>query len=93
MSQTIQLDPVAALMLAIIVALWVAAAVAAIVMGLRRDAVAKARSRDVERQASQSALESSPPSPTQCARRAPLAQVLKDYYATRASPLGARRRL
>lgn len=51
MSQMIQLDPIAALMLAIIVALWVAAAVAAIIMGLRRDAVAKARARDVERQA------------------------------------------
>jgi signal transduction histidine kinase len=50
MSQTIQLDPIAALMLAIIVALWVAAAVAAIIMGLRRDAVAKSRARDVERQ-------------------------------------------
>jgi signal transduction histidine kinase len=47
----IQLDPIAAIMLAIIVALWVAAAVAAIVMGLRRDAVAKSRGRDVERQA------------------------------------------
>ena len=51
MSDMIQLDPIAALMLAIIVALWVAAAVAAIIMALRRDAVAKARARDVERQA------------------------------------------
>ncbi len=51
MSDMIQLDPIAALMLAIIVALWVAAAVAAIIMGLRRDATAKARARDVERQA------------------------------------------
>ncbi len=51
MSHMIQLDPIAAMMLAIIVALWVAAAVAAIVMGLRRDAIAKARSRDLERQA------------------------------------------
>jgi len=50
MSHMIQLDPIAALMLAIIVALWVAAAVASIIMGLRRDAVAKARARDVERQ-------------------------------------------
>ncbi|MFZ5703704.1 MAG: ATP-binding protein [Pseudomonadota bacterium] len=51
MSHMIQLDPIAAMMLAIIVALWVAAAVAAIVMGLRRDAIAKARARDLERQA------------------------------------------
>ena len=51
MSHMIQLDPIAALMLAIIIALWVAAAVAAIIMGLRRDAAAKARTRDVERQA------------------------------------------
>ncbi|MGC6329820.1 sensor histidine kinase [Rhizorhabdus sp. FW153] len=51
MSHMIQLDPIAAMMLAIIVALWVAAAVAAIVMGLRRDAIAKARSRDLDRQA------------------------------------------
>ena len=51
MSDMIQLDPIAALMLAIIVALWIAAAVAAIIMGLRRDAVAKARARDIERQA------------------------------------------
>lgn len=50
MSHMIQLDPIAALMLAIIVALWVAAAVASIIMGLRRDAVAKARARDIERQ-------------------------------------------
>ena len=50
MSQTIQLDPIAALMLSIIVALWIAAAVAAIIMGLRRDAVAKARAHDIERQ-------------------------------------------
>jgi len=50
MSQMIHLDPVAALMLAIIVALWVAAAVASIVMGLRRDAIGKVRARDIERQ-------------------------------------------
>lgn len=50
MSRMIQLDPVAAMMLAIIVALWVAAAVASIIMGLRRDAIAKARARDIERQ-------------------------------------------
>ncbi|WP_347271548.1 ATP-binding protein [Rhizorhabdus histidinilytica] len=50
MSQMIQLDPVAALMLAIIVALWVAAAVASIIMGLRRDVIAKTRARDIERQ-------------------------------------------
>ena len=61
MSQTIQLDPIAALMLAIIVALWVAAAVAAIIMGLRRDAVARARARDVERQAA--LLQSAPALP------------------------------
>ena len=57
----IQLDPIAALMLAIIVALWVAAGVAAIIMGLRRDAAAKARARDVERQAS--LLQSAPALP------------------------------
>ena len=51
MTHPIQLDPIAAVMLAIIVALWVAAAVAAIIMGLRRDALAKARWHDVERQA------------------------------------------
>ena len=51
MSHMIQLDPIAAVMLAIIVALWVAAAVAAIIMSLRRDAIAKTRARDIERQA------------------------------------------
>jgi len=51
MSHMIQLDPIAAIMLAIIVALWIAAAVASIIMGLRRDAVAKARALEIERQA------------------------------------------
>jgi signal transduction histidine kinase len=50
MSQMIQLDPIAAMVLAVIAALWVAAGVAAIIMGLRRDAVAKMRARDLERQ-------------------------------------------
>jgi len=49
MSHMIQLDPIAALMLAIIIALWVAAAVAALIIGIRRDATAKTRGRDLER--------------------------------------------
>jgi len=54
----IQLDPVAALLLAAIVALWLAAAVAAIIIGLRRDASARARAREI---AGQSALLASAP--------------------------------
>jgi len=51
MPRMITIDTTAILLVAVIVALWLAAAVVAIGMTVRRDAEAKARAREIERQA------------------------------------------
>lgn len=61
MTHMIEIQPVAAIVTVAIMALWLAAAVAAVVIGLRREQIAKARTRDVRRQAA--LLESSPALP------------------------------
>jgi signal transduction histidine kinase len=56
--RVIEVDPVAAIMLAVLVALWLSAAVTAIVVGVRRDAASKALAIELGRQ--RALLESMP---------------------------------
>lgn len=61
MTRMIQIEPVAGIIIAAIMALWLGAAVVAVIVGLRREQLAKARANEVRRQAA--LLESAPALP------------------------------
>src|SRR5690349_13832898 len=61
MTRAIEVDLVAAIIIATLMALWLAAAVAAVIIGLRREQVAKALAKDIRRHAA--LLDSAPALP------------------------------